>query len=260
MTKHGYAPSTPAMPPADVSDWLAAATVDTAVFDLRPDYRALLLTADGLRGGESYPVSERILTEAETAARKLLGRQPPERLPHPAAWREAYRAFGGKPQRTRPSVEALLRRLGQGGLPRIDRITDVYNAVSIAHLLPIGGEDRTAYVGSPRLVRAEGREPFDTTAGGEPAVEHPDTGEVVWRDDAGVTCRRWNWRQCTRTRITTGTSNALFILDALEPLTDDAVHAAGDALTGALLELSPDVVVHRRLLANPDHAAGGAPC
>lgn len=36
----------------------------------------------------------------------------------------------------------------------------------------------------------------------EPAVEHPRPGEVIWRDDAGVTCRQWNWRQCTRTRIT----------------------------------------------------------
>jgi DNA/RNA-binding domain of Phe-tRNA-synthetase-like protein len=244
----------------DPGEWLAAATVDAAVFDLRPDYRALLLTADGLRGGESDAVSERVLADAEATARRLLGGQPPEALPHPAAWRDAYRAFGAKPQRTRPSVEALLRRLGPAGLPRIDRITDVYNAVSVAHLLPLGGEDRTAYVGPARLVRAAGSEPFDTGAAGEPAVEHPQPGEVVWRDDAGVTCRRWNWRQCTRTRITTETSSALFILDALDPLTDHAVHAAADALTEGLLELSPEATIHRRLLADPDRTDGGAPC
>jgi DNA/RNA-binding domain of Phe-tRNA-synthetase-like protein len=232
-------------------EWLAAATVDAAVFDLRPDYRAVLVTADGLRGGPSDATSERILRDAEDTARELLAGQPPEQLPHPAAWREAYRAFGAKPQRTRPSVEALLRRLEPGGLPRVDRITDVYNAVSIAHLLPIGGEDRATYVGSPRLVRAEGSEPFDTTAGGQPVVEHPEAGEVVWRDDAGVTCRRWNWRQGIRTRITTDTSSAVFILDALDPLTDEAVHAAADALTDALLALSPDAVLHRRPLAHP---------
>ncbi len=259
MTERADVPSTAAAEPlsTDADEWLEAALVDAAVFDLRPDYRALLLTADGLHGGESDAASERILTEAETAARRLLGGRSPELLPHLAAWREAYRAFGAKPQRTRPSVEALLRRLDQGGLPRIDRLTDVYNAVSLAHLLPVGGEDRAAYVGPPRLVRAAGMESFDTTAGGEPTVEHPDTGEVVWRDEAGVTCRRWNWRQCTRTRITTGTSRALFILDALDPLTDDPVHAAADALTAALLELSPDATIHRRLLARAD---GGTPC
>jgi DNA/RNA-binding domain of Phe-tRNA-synthetase-like protein len=239
----------------DARTWLDAATVDAAVFDLRPDYRAVLLTADGLRGGPSDSTSERILADAEATARRLLDGQPPEQLPHPAAWRAAYRAFGAKPQRTRPSVEALLRRLDPDGLPRIDRITDVYNAVSIAHLLPLGGEDRAAYAGPPRLVRADGSEPFDTTAGGEPVLEHPDAGEVVWRDDAGVTCRRWNWRQCSRTRITTETTSAIFLLDALDPMTDDAVQAAADALTDGLLALCPDATVHRRFLARPGPGA-----
>jgi DNA/RNA-binding domain of Phe-tRNA-synthetase-like protein len=233
----------------DPRDWLAAATVDAAVLALRRDYRAMLLTADGLRGGPSDEVSEPFLAAAESTARRHLDGGPPESLPHAAAWREAYRTFGAKPQRTRPSVEALLRRLKPDGLPRIDRITDVYNAVSIAHVLPIGGEDRAFYTGPPRLVRADGDEPFDTTAGGEPVVEHPDAGEVVWRDDDGVTCRRWNWRQCTRTRITAATTSAVFILDALDPLTDDAVGAAADALTDGLLALSPEASVSRRLLA-----------
>ena len=43
-------------------------------------------------------------------------------------------------------------------------------------------------------------EPFDTTADGAAVIEHPDPGEVVWCDDAGVTCR-WNWRQAQRTAL-----------------------------------------------------------
>ncbi len=232
----------------DPQQWLAAATVDHAVSALRPDYRALLLTADGLQGGPSDEVSERVLTAAEATARERLDGRRPEELPHLAAWREAYRAFGAKPQRTRPSVEALMRRLDAGGLPRVDRITDVYNAVSIASMIPFGGEDRAAYAGPPRLVRADGTEAFDTVAGGEAVVEHPEAGEVVWRDDAGVTCRRWNWRQCTRTGITPATTSAVFVLDVLDPLTDDDAHAAADALTEGLLALSPDATSHRRLI------------
>jgi len=231
--------------PAEV---LAAATVDPAVLELRPDYRALLLVIQGLRPAPGDHASEELLRAAEDAARRALKDGPVDGLPHVAAWREAYRAFGAKPQRTRPSVEALLRRLDPDGLPRIDRITDVYNAISIAHLLPLGGEDRAAYAGPPRLIRAESGEPFDTTANGDPVVEHPEVGEVVWCDDAGVTCRRWNWRQGTRTRITTDTTSAVFILDALDPLSDDAVHAAADALTRALHAVSPDAAVHRRLI------------
>ena len=146
------------------------------------------------------------------------------RSPHVAAWREAYRAFGAKPQRTRNSLEALLRRAASG-LPRVNRLTDLYNAVSVLHQLPLGGEDLSRYRGAPRLVRATGTEPFDTVADGAGVIEHPDPGEVVWCDDAGVTCRRWNWRQARRTQLSDDTTTALFILDALDPITDEALHA-----------------------------------
>ncbi len=181
-----------------------------------------------------------MLQRAEAAARQALAERPVEELPHVAAWREAYRGFGAKPQRTRNSLEALLRRV-EGGLPRVNRLTDVYNAVSVLHQLPVGGEDLDRYAGAPRLIRATGHEPFDTTAGGETVVEHPDPGEVVWCDDAGVTCRRWNWRQARRTQLTDGTTSALFILDALDPLTETALLAAGEDLVAHLRRLGPDV-------------------
>ena len=183
--------------------FLAAAVVAPEVFELRPDYRVLVMAAEGLEPGPPDQVSDELLARAETRARTALDGRAPEDVPQVADWRDAYRAFGAKPQRTRPSVEALLRRL-DAGLPRIDRLTDAYNAVSIANLVPVGGEDLDRYQGPARLVRAAGDEDFGTTAHGEPATEHPRPGEVIWRDDAGVTCRQWNWRQCTRTRITTG--------------------------------------------------------
>ena len=227
--------------------FLAQACVDEAVFALRPDYRALLVAVGGIQPGPSDAHTEQLLQRAEASARQSLADRPVEDLPHVAAWREAYRAFGAKPQRTRNSLEALLRR-AETGLPRVNRLTDVYNAVSVLHQIPLGGEDLDRYTGPPRLVRASGEEPFDTTAGGESVVEHPGPGEVVWCDDAGVTCRRWNWRQARRTQLTPGTTTALFILDALDPLTDGALAAAADELIGHLSRLGPNVQVARRLV------------
>lgn len=232
---------------ADAKQWLDAVHIDAAVAELRPDYRALVLTAEGLWPGPSDETGRAHLAAAEQRARALLGGGPAEEHPHLAAWRDAFRAFGAKPQRTRPSAEALLRRLDDG-LPSIDRLTDLYNAVSVAHLVPLGGEDLDHYRGPARLVRADGTEPFEIVTGGEPAVEHPRAGEVVWRDDAGVTCRRWNWRQCARTRLTHDTTRAFFVLDALGPMTDDALHAAGRELTDALVESSPGATVASRLV------------
>ena len=240
-------------------DWIDRAWIDRAVSALRPDYRAVLVAVDGLVPGPSDESGEALLTAAEAAARRELAAGAAEQLPHVAAWREAYRAFGAKPQRTRNSLEALLRRASTG-LPRVNRLTDVYNAVSALHQVPVGGEDLTRYAGPPRLVRATGREPFDTTADGAVVVEHPDPGEVVWCDDAGVTCRRWNWRQARRTQLTDETTSALFVLDALAPMTDEALAAATDDLVGHLTGLGPDVRVARRLLvAGPPVASADGP-
>jgi DNA/RNA-binding domain of Phe-tRNA-synthetase-like protein len=240
----------PAGPGSGLPTWLAAAQVAAEVRALRPDYAALLIIADGLQPGPSDEASEAVLAAAEQrAARHLVGSRP-EDLPQVAQWREAFRGFGAKPQRTRPSVEALLRRLDTG-LPRIDRITDVYNAVSIACLLPVGGEDLAHYAGTARLVRAGGDEDFDTLADGHPVVEHPEPGEVIWRDDRGVTCRRWNWRQCARTRITATTTTALFILDGLAALGTAGLQSAAAELTGSLARLSPQARFASRLMG-PD--------
>lgn len=231
----------------DLPDVLADATVDDAVLALRPDYRALLIVVTGVHGGPTDEASDAALRRAEETARARLAGGPPESLPEIAAWRQAFLGFGVKPRVARSSVEALVRRV-DAGLPRIDRLTDLYNAVSVEHLVPVGGESLDRYVGPPRLVRALGDEPFDTVADGETVTVTADPGEVLWRDDLGVTCRRWNWRQCVRTRLDESTRSILFIVDGLAPLTTDALHTAGDALIDAVTAGAPEVIATRRLL------------
>lgn len=226
---------------------LADASVASDVLALRPDYRALLVVATGIRGGPTDAASDAALLAAEEGVRRRLSGEPPESLPEIAAWREAFLGFGVKPRAARSSVEALVRRI-DAGLPRINRLTDLYNAISVAHLVPLGGENLDAYAGAPRLVRAAGDEPFDTVADGEPLTVTADAGEVVWRDDLGVTCRRWNWRQCVRTRLDERTVNALFILDGLDPLSDEALLAAGDALIAAITAGTPGADAQARLI------------
>jgi DNA/RNA-binding domain of Phe-tRNA-synthetase-like protein len=237
--------------PGPLQELVDGGSVDPAVFELRPDYRAVLLAFDGLVPGGSDDTSDALMQRAEAAARNALQGRPTEEIPHVAAWREAYRAFGAKPQRTRNSLEALLRRAASG-LPRVNPLTDIYNAVSVLHQVPLGGEDLSRYVGAPRLVRAAGTEPFDTVADGVDGVENPEPGEVVWCDDAGVTCRRWNWRQGRRTALRDDTTAALFILDALYPMTDEALLAAADDLAAHVSRLGPGVRVARRLIAAGD--------
>ncbi|WP_405809879.1 phenylalanine--tRNA ligase beta subunit-related protein [Streptomyces sp. NBC_00210] len=222
-------------------------TVSDQVRAIAPGFVHLAVEARGLLNGPSSDDSSALLdSAARRLAERLEGRAPHED-PHIAAWREAYAAFGAKPSRTRNSAEALAKRaLADGGLPRINVLVDLYNAISVAHLIPVGGEDTDHIRGGMRLVRATGDELFGTVAGGEASVEHPEPGEVVWRDDEGVTCRRWNWRQGVRTRLTEQSVNALFLLEALAPTTTGELEAAAAELAEWLEKLSPgaQITVH----------------
>ncbi|AZM63677.1 MULTISPECIES: B3/4 domain-containing protein [unclassified Streptomyces] len=222
-------------------------TVSDAVRALAPGFTHVTVEAHGLVNGPSTDASSALLDDAAgRLAERLRGRAPHED-PHMAAWRAAYTAFGSKPSRTRNSAEALARRaLTEAGLPRINLLVDLYNAVSVAHLIPVGGEDIDRVRGGMRLVRATGEEDFVTVAGGEETVEHPDPGEVVWRDDAGVTCRRWNWRQGPRTRLTEETVSGVFLLEGMAPLPVPELERAAAELAGLLEKFSPGarVTVH----------------
>lgn len=66
--------------------------------------------------------------------------------------RELYRAFGIDPTKTRPSSEALLRRVLKGQpLPRINSAVDLCNVLSLSFLLPIGLYDAAAIDGPVKL-------------------------------------------------------------------------------------------------------------
>ncbi|MEF9881417.1 B3/B4 domain-containing protein [Streptomyces sp. P9-A4] len=215
-------------------------TVSDEVRTLVPGFTSLVIEAHGLVNGPSDETGSALLDEAARRLAERLDGRTPDQDPHIAAWRAAYTAFGAKPSRTRNSAEALAKRaLADGGLPRINRLVDVYNAISVAHLIPVGGEDLGRIRGAMRLVRAVGDEPFVTTAGGVETVEHPEPGEIVWCDEEGVTCRRWNWRQGPRTRIDDDTTDAVFLLEALAPMTLEELVAAGAELAASLEKVSP---------------------
>ncbi|GAA2304011.1 B3/4 domain-containing protein [Streptomyces hawaiiensis] len=215
-------------------------TVSDDVRALAPGFTHVAIEAHSLVNGPSSEASSELLDDAARRLAVRLDGRAPHEDPHMAAWRATYTAFGSKPSRTRNSAEALAKRaLSDAGLPRVNLLVDLYNAVSVAHLIPVGGEDLDRIQGGMRLIRATGEEDFVTVAGGEETVEHPDAGEVVWRDDAGVTCRRWNWRQGPRTRLTEETASGIFLLESLAPMPVAEVVAAAAELAELLSRFSP---------------------
>jgi DNA/RNA-binding domain of Phe-tRNA-synthetase-like protein len=133
-----------------------------------------------------------------------------------------------KPSRYRSSIENLLRSLRGEGPRSINPLVDCYNAVSLRHLLPCGGEDLNAIVGDLRLTRAAGGEPFVPLGASE--EQPPEVGEVVYADDGGIVCRAWNWREAERTKLTEETRRAVLVIEALPPRTAEDLQAACDDL------------------------------
>ena len=219
-------------------DWVAQSSVDPGVHERWPDYAVILIAADDIDLARVTAIVDTLFDRAVADARMIDASEPDS---HVARWQQAYSDFGVKPRVARPSVDALLRRAASdNGLPRINALVDIYNAISMLHRVPIGGEDLDRYDGPARLVLATGGEPFNTTAHGEPTVEHPEPGEPVWVDTAGVTCRRWNWRQTTRTTIHDGTTRVGFIIDSLEAPDHHGAQRAAERLA----DLLPNANVH----------------
>src|SRR6059036_3454622 len=110
------------------------------------------------------PAGEALVAEMETTAAGLLSvyaGQSPGGIPGLAPGRELYRAFGMDPTHTRPSSEALLRRVLQGkGLPRIFNAVDLCNLLALRYLLPIGLYDAVLVAPPVRLRRGHPGESY----------------------------------------------------------------------------------------------------
>lgn len=117
----------------------------TVAATLTPICRPAAAWLDGATVIERDPRLDAPLQAAEAAVRE----HPPEL--HTAV-RTMYKQVGLDPTKTRPSSEALLRRVRQGGaLPRINAMVDVCNWCSLEFQLPYGLYDRAAIDGRVEL-------------------------------------------------------------------------------------------------------------
>ena len=132
-------------------------------------------------------------------------------------WRRAYEAFGAKPKKHRSSVESLYRMILEGkDIHPINKLVDIYNCVSLMHMVPVGGDDLEQVEGDIELRFARGDETFLPLGCSE--VQGVREGEVVYADGREVLCRRWNWRESEKTKMTEETRDVLLVCEGLPPV------------------------------------------
>src|SRR3989344_4966720 len=138
-------------------------------------------------------------------------------------WRKAYSLFGGEPKKNRSSIEALYKRIINGEeLRHINKLVDIYNLISIKYMLPVGGEDLDKIKGNIELTFASQNEPPVTLLGDKEARQ-PHEGEVIYKDEVSAICRRFNWREADRTKLTEETKNCVLVIEGLPPTTKEEV-------------------------------------
>lgn len=200
--------------------------ISDAIFNDFPDVILGVVILHDIDNSQSRSEITEMLQQAEARLPSKFGNTPVIEHPYIATWREAYRKFGAKPKDYPSSVENLTRRVLNGAtIGHINNLVSLYNTISLRHILPVGGEDLDKVVGDVLLTRAGDNEPAVFLLG-EKEARAPRAGEIIYKDEVGAICRRWNWKEADRTKLTQETKNAFLIIETLPPIARDTVEIA----------------------------------
>lgn len=199
--------------------------IDPKIFETFPDLNIGVVVVKNMNNtGKNEEILSMIQKESERIKENYQSGTLKE-TPKLHAWREAYRTFGAKPKKYTCSVENLYRMILEGvELGHINKVVDIYNYISLKYMMPVGGDDVDKVDGDMMLTFADGREDFVRLNSDE--VDHPKEGEVIYRDNKEVLCRRWNWRECDKSKMTQETQNVMLIAEGLSPTSREEVKSA----------------------------------
>jgi DNA/RNA-binding domain of Phe-tRNA-synthetase-like protein len=209
--------------------------IDAKIFEKFPGLKIGVVTA---RNIDNHGFSEgimQLIREKEKEIRENYDTETLSQHPKIHSWRGAYSSFGAKPKKYKSSVESLYRMVLKGfDVRHVNKIVDLFNYISIKHTIPAGGDDIAKVDGDIILKFAAGDEPF--TALNSQERETAKEGEVVYADSKEVLCRRWNWRECDKTKMTEDTKNVILVVEALPPVTREELEEVQDDLSKLITE------------------------
>ncbi len=209
---------------------MTAFRIEPAIFERFPELKLGVLVLNDVNNSLASKELELLLIAAQETVRQELSGITLSQHPHVEPWREAYRAFGVKAKQYPSSIENLLKRVLKGeSLRTINPLVDLYNVVSLKHLVPVGGEDLDSLKGDIVLRFAKDDEPAIHLLG-ESEAKAPNAGEVIYADNIGAICRRFNWKEAERSKLTAQTKRAVLVVEALPPVDENQVKAALDEL------------------------------
>jgi lysyl-tRNA synthetase class 2 len=167
-------------------------TIDQKILQKYPDVKIGIVVVKNLDNNGDSEEIRAMLEEEEQKITTNFSIETLTEIPAIRLWRNVYASLGSKPREYTCSIEALLRSVLNGRKIRhINRLVDLYNCISLKHVIPVGGEDLKKIKGDIFFKFASGNENFVPL--GAQIEDHPYPGEVIYCDSAeNVLCRRWN--------------------------------------------------------------------
>jgi DNA/RNA-binding domain of Phe-tRNA-synthetase-like protein len=194
--------------------------------DLAGIVRAGVLWLDGATVVDREPRLSAPLAAAEAAVRM----NPPAEV---ASVRTMYKRVGLDPTKTRPSSEALLRRVRKGDtLPRINSMVDVCNWCSLEFQLPYGLYDASKIDGDVELRIGRAGESYAGIRKDEVHVE----GRIALADAAGPFGNPTS--DSARTMVTTATTRAMLVVFAPRDVDERRLSQVLDATSARMAEFT----------------------
>jgi DNA/RNA-binding domain of Phe-tRNA-synthetase-like protein len=199
-------------------------------FTLAPDLSAIVhpgvLWLDGAIVVEREARMDGPLAAAESAVRA----NPPAEI---TAVRTMYKRVGLDPTKTRPSSEALLRRVRKGdSLPRINSMVDVCNWCSLEFQLPYGLYDAAHIDGDVELRIGRSGESYPGIRKDDVHVE----GRIALADRVGPFGNPTS--DSARTMVTTATTKAMLVVFAPRELEARRLTQVLDATSRRMTEFT----------------------
>ncbi len=200
--------------------------IDSEIFKKFPGLNIGLVLCKGI---DNHGSVEEVTHSVEAETHRIRENFNPETLsqqPKIDSWRKAYAAFGGEPKKNRSSVENLYKMVLNGvELRSINKLVDSYNYISLKYMLPLGGEDFDKMQGDVILTFASDNEP-PVMLLGDKESHSPRKGEVIYKDEISAICRRWNWREADRTKLTEDTTKCILVVEGLPPVSRGEIEKA----------------------------------
>lgn len=205
----------------------------------------LLLEFSGVSQGREAIELDAFVEDAIEDVRRKFSLETLTQNPMVRAYRDFFWRIGVDPTKTRPSAEALLRRVLQGkAFPRVNVLVDVYNVVSMKQVVPIAAYDTEKISGELFMRFAREGESFHGIGMDRP---YNLSGRELVVQDGQKLLAVYPYRDAETTKVSEHSRKILFMVCGVPAIETSYLHETSSILAEAVKKFCGGVCISEEL-------------